>query len=68
PSSKVTAMTYLESRRERGEVVTGLLYVHPDSGDMHDALGTVDAPLNTLSDADLVPGSAALAALNASLR
>jgi 2-oxoglutarate/2-oxoacid ferredoxin oxidoreductase subunit beta len=68
PSSKVTAMTYLESRRERGEVVTGLLYVHPDSRDMHDALETIDAPLNTLSDADLVPGNAALAALNASLR
>ena len=68
PSNKVAAMTYLESRRERGEVVTGLLYVRPDSGDMHDALDTVDAPLNTLSDADLVPGNAALAALNASLR
>ena len=68
PSSKATAMTYLESHRERGEVVTGLLYVHPDSRDMHDALDTLDAPLNALSDADLVPGNAALVALNASLR
>src|SRR3989449_7518371 len=41
PSNKVMAMTYLESRRERGEVVTGLLYVRPDAGDMHDALDTV---------------------------
>jgi 2-oxoglutarate ferredoxin oxidoreductase subunit beta len=68
PSNKVAAMTYLESRRERGEVVTGLLYVRPNSEDMHDALETVDAPLNTLADADLVPGHAALAAVNASLR
>jgi 2-oxoglutarate ferredoxin oxidoreductase subunit beta len=68
PSDKVAAMSYLESRRARGEVVTGLLYVRPDSADMHDALETVEAPLNVLSDADLVPGSAALAALNASLR
>jgi 2-oxoglutarate/2-oxoacid ferredoxin oxidoreductase subunit beta len=68
PSDKVGAMSYLESRRERGEVVTGLLYVRPDSGDMHDALGTVESPLNTLADADLVPGNGALAALNASLR
>ena len=68
PSDKVAAMSYLESRRARGEVVTGLLYVKPDSADMHDALETVDAPLNALSDADLVPGSVALAALNASLR
>ena len=35
---------------------------------MHDALETIDAPLNALGDAELVPGSAALAALNASLR
>jgi 2-oxoglutarate ferredoxin oxidoreductase subunit beta len=68
PSDKVAALTYLEARRERGEVVTGLLYLQPDSADMHAALKTVDAPLNTLSDDDLVPGTAALAALNASLR
>ena len=68
PSDKVAAMAYLESHRERGEVVTGLLYVKPDSADMHDALETIDAPLNTLGDAELVPGSAALAAVNASLR
>jgi 2-oxoglutarate ferredoxin oxidoreductase subunit beta len=67
-SNKVAALTYLESRRERGEVVTGLLYLHRDSADMHEALGTVDAPLNSLGDGELVPGSAALAALNASLR
>ncbi len=29
---------------------------------------TVDAPLNALGDAELVPGNAALAAVNASLR
>jgi 2-oxoglutarate ferredoxin oxidoreductase subunit beta len=67
-SDKVTAMAYLESHRARGEVVTGLLYARADSTDMHDALETIDAPLNTLGDAELVPGSAALAALNASLR
>jgi 2-oxoglutarate/2-oxoacid ferredoxin oxidoreductase subunit beta len=68
PSNKVAAMAYLESRRAAGEVVTGLLYVDPSSGDMHAALETVRAPLNTLQDTDLVPGSAALAAVNASLR
>jgi len=68
PSDKVGAMAYLESRRARGEVVTGLLYVDTASDDMHAALRTVDAPLNTLGDAELVPGNAALAAVNASLR
>jgi 2-oxoglutarate ferredoxin oxidoreductase subunit beta len=68
PSDKVGARSYLESHRARGEVVTGLLYVHPDSGDLHDAMQTVDAPLNALGDAELVPGTAGLAAVNDSLR
>ena len=67
-SDKSAAMTYLETRRARGEVVTGLLYIDPDSNDLHAALQTAGAPLNALGDADLVPGSAALAAVNASLR
>jgi len=68
PSDKVGAMAYLESRRAQGEVVTGLLYVDTQSDDMHASLRTVDAPLNSLGDAELVPGHAALAAVNASLR
>jgi hypothetical protein len=35
---------------------------------MHDELETVAVPLNALTDSALVPGSAALAAVNASLR
>ena len=68
PSDKVGAMAYLESHRAKGVVVTGLLYVAENASDMHDALQTVDAPLNQLPDAELVPGSAALAGINASLR
>ncbi|MFI4904027.1 MAG: 2-oxoacid:ferredoxin oxidoreductase subunit beta [Burkholderiales bacterium] len=68
PRDKLNAMTYLESRRAAGEVVTGLLYVRPDSHDLHDALATTTTPLNALVDDDLVPGSRALQAFNASLR
>jgi 2-oxoglutarate/2-oxoacid ferredoxin oxidoreductase subunit beta len=68
PTDKVSAMAFLEAHRAAGEVVTGLLYLHPDSTDLHDALETVATPLNALSDAELVPGNAALAAVNASLR
>ncbi|MDQ2915923.1 MAG: 2-oxoacid:ferredoxin oxidoreductase subunit beta [Casimicrobiaceae bacterium] len=68
PSDKVGAMTHLESRRAKGEVVTGLLYVDTGSDDMHAALRTVGEPLNALGDSELVPGGAALAGVNASLR
>jgi 2-oxoglutarate ferredoxin oxidoreductase subunit beta len=65
---KLHALSYLESRRAAGEVVTGLLYVAPGSGDLHDALATTSTPLNALADADLIPGQRALDAFNASLR
>jgi 2-oxoglutarate ferredoxin oxidoreductase subunit beta len=68
PSDRAAAMGYIEARREAGEVVTGLLYLHADSADMHDMLDTIEAPLNTLGDPELVPGSAALAGINESLR
>jgi 2-oxoglutarate ferredoxin oxidoreductase subunit beta len=68
PSDRVGALAYLQARQALGEIVTGLLFVDPGSQDMHDALATVDAPLNTLGDAELTPGAAALEAVNASLR
>jgi 2-oxoglutarate ferredoxin oxidoreductase subunit beta len=49
-------------------VVTGLLYIDPEAGDLHDALETVDTPLNELGTPDLVPGAKALEAINAGLR
>jgi len=48
--------------------VTGLLYVDPQAEDLHDALGTVKAPLNALGDRELVPPASALAGINAALR
>jgi len=68
PTDRIAAMTYLQRRNAEGEIVTGLLYVDPDPKDLHAHLGTIDAPLNGLGEADLVPGAAALAAFNAARR
>jgi 2-oxoglutarate ferredoxin oxidoreductase subunit beta len=65
---RVEAMTYMQRRRAAGEIVTGLLYLDPEPRDMHAYLRTVDAPLNTLDEAALVPGQAALDRINAGLR
>ena len=65
---RVAALAHIQERERAGEIVTGLLYVRPDASDLHDTLNTVAAPLASLGDAELNPGSAALAALNASLR
>jgi len=68
PTNRVRAMSYLQERQAVGEIVTGLLYVDPEADDLHDALNTVATPLNRLSDAELTPGAAALAKVNAALR
>jgi 2-oxoglutarate ferredoxin oxidoreductase subunit beta len=49
-------------------VVTGLLFVEPDSGDMHEFLDTVETPLNRLGEAELCPGPETLARFNAAHR
>jgi 2-oxoglutarate ferredoxin oxidoreductase subunit beta len=68
PHDRISAVTYLQQREAAGEVVTGLLYVEPTPKDLHDHLNTVEAPLNALEDAALVPGAGALEKFNASLR
>jgi 2-oxoglutarate ferredoxin oxidoreductase subunit beta len=68
PHDRIAAMTYLQSHAAAGELVTGLIYMDKDSGDMHANLNTVAAPLNRLSEAELCPGSKGLAAFNASHR
>ena len=68
PTDRIKAMNYLQERAAKGEVVTGLLYVQPDSSDLHQNLNTVETPLNQLTERELCPGSVALERINASLR
>src|SRR5665213_1473731 len=68
PTDKIAAVNHLQSHQAKGEIVTGLLYVDPDAHDLHAYLQTVRTPLNALADADLIPGAAALAGVNDSLR
>jgi 2-oxoglutarate/2-oxoacid ferredoxin oxidoreductase subunit beta len=68
PSDRIAAMNYLQQRHAAGEVVTGLLYLNSDAGDMHASLNTVDTPLSELREKELIPGAAALEKFNASLR
>jgi 2-oxoglutarate ferredoxin oxidoreductase subunit beta len=68
PTDRIKAMNFLQERAARGEVITGLLYVNPDSVDLHEHLNTVEAPLNQLTERELCPGNVALERINASLR
>ena len=68
PSDRVKALDYIARHQTKGEVVTGLLYVHPDPEDLHARLNTFDAPLNRLGEKELCPGGGMLERINASLR
>jgi len=65
---RLSAMSFTAHHAAQGQIVTGLLYVEPDASDLHSHLNTVAAPLNTLGEKELCPGSAALNAINAGLR
>jgi 2-oxoglutarate ferredoxin oxidoreductase subunit beta len=65
---RVVAMNYLQEHHAAGEVVTGLLYVDPEACDLHEQMRTVEVPLNSLGEAELCPGAAALEAFNAAHR
>ena len=68
PTDRVAAMAYMQAHAARGELVTGLLYLEGEAGDLHAAQNTSVRPLNSLGTADLCPGAAALERLNAGWR
>ncbi len=65
---RIAAMNVLQEHQEAGEIVTGLIYVDPEAGDMHDHMKTVETPLAALGTRDLCPGGAVLDAINQALR
>jgi 2-oxoglutarate ferredoxin oxidoreductase subunit beta len=62
------AIAAIEEARYNELLLTGFLYLNPDSEEFHDINKTVATPLNQLDEKTLCPGNEALAALNESLR
>ncbi|MGA7325941.1 MAG: 2-oxoacid:ferredoxin oxidoreductase subunit beta [Rhodomicrobium sp.] len=68
PHDRLSAMRYVQERGAAGEIVTGLLFLDKEAEDLHEHQHITEVPLNALGEAELCPGSAALAQINASLR
>ncbi len=68
PTDRLAAMNHVQVHQARGEVVTGLLYVDNDASDLHVAMNTSAAALNSLGEAQLCPGAGLLERINSSLR
>ena len=68
PLDRSSAMNAVLNSKLKGEILTGLLYMNPDTSDLHDLIQTSDKPLNSLTKDVLCPGSDILEKINAGLR
>lgn len=68
PHDRVAALNYVQRHQEKGEAVTGMLYIDPLAADCHEIMDTVQKPLNELVEEDLCPGNKVLQSINDSFR
>jgi 2-oxoglutarate ferredoxin oxidoreductase subunit beta len=68
PTDRDRAYAYIRDRQRAGEIATGLLYLQPDSSDLHDQNNTVATPLTQVPYEALCPGDAELQKLQARFR
>ncbi|MFI5136469.1 MAG: 2-oxoacid:ferredoxin oxidoreductase subunit beta [Sphingobacteriales bacterium] len=68
PYDRLAAMNALQNARNKQEILTGLLYIEPESTDLHHTIQTSDRALNSLVQEELCPGADALAGINEGFR
>ena len=68
PRNRRAAFEAIHDAKARGDVLTGLIYIDPDTQDLHEMLESSGKPLSRLVEKDLMPGSKALEEINDSLR
>ncbi|MBL7774924.1 MAG: 2-oxoacid:ferredoxin oxidoreductase subunit beta, partial [Saprospiraceae bacterium] len=68
PTDQALAYARIHAAREKGEILTGIIYLDPKTQDLHQLLDTDPRPLNSLTETDLCPGQSALEQINAENR
>lgn len=68
PLDRQSAINAVLNAKAKSEILTGLLYINPDSIDLHHLLQTSDKPLNSLTKETLCPGSEVLKGINGEQR
>jgi 2-oxoglutarate ferredoxin oxidoreductase subunit beta len=66
--SRRSALTLMKDYKAEGKVLTGLLYIDPESQEIHETMNTTKTPLRNLTEKELCPGPAKLEEINAILR
>ncbi len=68
PEDRLSAMNAIKNASAKQEILTGLLFIDPNTKDLHNLINTSDTPLNKLDKEHLCPGNAVLKDINAGLR
>lgn len=68
PTDRHAAMTTLMDHKAADRLLTGLIYLDPETNNFHETLNLSQTPLNELPQESLCPGSVNLAKINAGLR
>ena len=68
PTDRIKAITRLNEAHEKGEVLTGVFYVHPKAPNFVDLLNMTDEPLSALPEAVVRPGRQVLEQVMEELR
>jgi 2-oxoglutarate/2-oxoacid ferredoxin oxidoreductase subunit beta len=68
PEDRISAASALQHARAKGEILTGLLYMHGGFKELHEVLESSTKPLNMMVEKELCPGNEGLVGVNAGLR
>jgi 2-oxoglutarate ferredoxin oxidoreductase subunit beta len=60
PTDRAKVTRFIDEHHAGNQIVTGLLYIDPNSSDLHETSQTVETPLREIAYEELCPGSAAL--------
>ncbi len=68
PTDRTNAIHVLHEHKNQDKLLTGLIYIEPESDNFHEILNIPDTPLNQLKEDVLCPGSSVLSSINDSLK
>jgi 2-oxoglutarate/2-oxoacid ferredoxin oxidoreductase subunit beta len=68
PLDKRSAVNAMLNAKEKGEILTGLLYMNSETHDLHHTINSSETPLNLMTEKTLCPGSEILKEINSDFR
>src|SRR5687767_9470750 len=68
PTNRLSAINAVHQANQKGDVLTGLIFIDPQQMEVHEILNTVDRPLNAFGEAELMPSVEMLEEINAGYR